>query len=250
MATQLLLGTIVLLLLACIALLLVLLRRPGRADPQGIEARLARVSEGQERAERAVREEIARSREEAGSAGHLLRGEVGTSLKAIDDRVFQHLGVLSSRQQEQLAGVMDALRQMTESTHDGARALREEVGVTLKGVSDSVVLTLGEMSAAQKREIEAFSTRIGALGASSGEQLDRLRLAVEGKLDQIRDDNAAKLEQMRADRGREAPGHAGAAPRRQLPHGERAARAGAPGPGRDAEPGRRRGRPQAGPDRT
>ncbi len=46
MATQLLLGTIVLLLLACIALLLVLLRRPGRADPQGIEARLARVSRG------------------------------------------------------------------------------------------------------------------------------------------------------------------------------------------------------------
>lgn len=198
MTTQLLLAAIVVLLLACIALLLVLVRRQRPADDvRQIEARLAIVGEGQERAERAVREEIARSREEAGSAGHLLRAEVGTSLKTIDDRVFQHLGVLSAKQQEQLAQVMDALQQMSASTQNGARGLREEVGATLKGVNDTVVRTMGEMSAAQKREIEAFSTQLGALGTSNGEQLDRLRLAVEGRLDQIRADNTAKLEQVR-----------------------------------------------------
>jgi len=146
MTTQLLLGAIVLLLLACVALLLVLLRRGGQADARRIEARLAAIGEGQERAERAVREELARSREEAGNAGHLLRAEVGG---------------------------------------------------TLKGVSDSVVRTMGEMSAAQKREIEGFSAQLNALGTSNGEHLDRLRLTVEGKLDQIRADNTAKLEQVR-----------------------------------------------------
>src|SRR4051812_40737335 len=108
MTTQLLLGAIVVLLLACIALLLVLLRRPGQpGDGRQIEARLARVGEGQERAERAVLEEIARSREESGREGHRFREEVSTSLKGIDDKVFQQLGVLSTRQGEQLVQVMD-----------------------------------------------------------------------------------------------------------------------------------------------
>jgi DNA recombination protein RmuC len=197
MSTQLLLGAIIALLLACIALLIVLLRRKVPDDSRHLETRLALVGEGQERAERVVREEIARSREESGREGHLLRAEVSTSLKGIDDRVFQHLGTLSTRQNEQLAQVMEALQQMTGTSHDGARQLREEVGATLKGVNDSVVRTMNEISAAQKRELEGFAAQVGTLSSSNAEQLDRLRLAVEGKLDQIRDDNTAKLEQVR-----------------------------------------------------
>src|SRR4051812_35591367 len=108
MTTQLLLGTIAVLLLVCIGLLLVLLRRRGQpGGDRQIEARLALVGEGQVRAERAVRDEISRSREESGREGHLLRSEVSTTLKGIDDRVFQQLGVLSTRQGEQLAQVME-----------------------------------------------------------------------------------------------------------------------------------------------
>jgi len=197
MTTQLLLGAIVALLLACVGLLVALLRRPKAADGAGVEARLALVGEGQERAERAVREELARSREESGRAGHLLRDEVGASLTRIGESVFQHLGVLSARQNEQLAQVMEALQQMTASGESGARQLREEVGITLKNVNDSVVRTMGEMSAAQRTQLDGFSAQIGTLAASSTEQLDRLRGTVEGKLEQIRADNTQKLEQVR-----------------------------------------------------
>ncbi|HEX8242057.1 MAG TPA: DNA recombination protein RmuC [Longimicrobium sp.] len=197
MSTQILLGAIVLLLLTCVGLLLLLLKRNGRMDARGIETRLALVGQAQERTERALREEAGRSREEAGRDGHLLRAEVGSSLKGIGDTVFQHLGTLSTHQQEQLAQVMDALQQMTESGRSGARELRDEVGATLKGLGDSVVRTMGEMSAAQKRELEGFSTRLGALSASNAEQLDRLRATVEGRLEQIRADNTHQLEQVR-----------------------------------------------------
>jgi DNA recombination protein RmuC len=146
MTIQLLLLAIVVLLLACIGLLVALLRRPGQGDTRALETRLALVGEGQERAERAVRDEIARSREEAGHAGHLLRAEVGA---------------------------------------------------TLKGVGDTVVRTMGEMASAQKQQLDGMATRVGTLTTTNGEQLDRLRAAVEGKLDQIREDNSAKLEQVR-----------------------------------------------------
>lgn len=146
MNIQLLLVSIVVLLIACLALLLVLVRGAGRSASPLTDAQLSLVAQGQERGERAVREEIARAREESGRDGHLLRSEVGTALK---------------------------------------------------GVADSVVLTLGELFAAQKRELELFSRQIGALSATNGEQLERLRQSVEQKLEAIRDDNSARLEQMR-----------------------------------------------------
>lgn len=197
MSIELLLYVAIALLLVCVVLLAVLLRNARPAEAAPLQASLASVREGQERAERAVREEIARSREEAGQQGHLLRGEVGSSLKGIGDTVFQHLGTLSETQQARLGQVLGALQQMTESSQAGARELRTEVGTTLKGVNDTVVRTMGEMSVAQKKELEGFSAQIGHLTASNGQQLEALRQTVEGRLDQIRADNTAKLEQVR-----------------------------------------------------
>jgi len=186
------------LLLACVALLIILLRRQGGGEEVRLLAsRLDGVDKGQERTERALREQLALSREEAGSEAARLRAEVAGSVKGIGDTVFQHLGTLSGSQQEQLGNVLAALQQMTESGQNGARELREEVGATLKGVSDSVVRTMGEMSQTQKTQLEGFSARIGDLTASNGEQLEKLRGSVEGRLDRIREDNTAKLEQVR-----------------------------------------------------
>jgi DNA recombination protein RmuC len=195
--TQLLLAAILVLLLACLALLVVLLRRQNVDGARLLEARLAVVGEGQERMERAVREEVARSREEAGRTGHELRGEVRDALGLVNDSVLQNLGTLSTQQSDQLAGVMDALRQMSESTQTGARGLREEVGTTLKGVSDTVVRTMGELSAAQQARLDDVATQVRSLAAGNAEQLDRLRTAVEGSLERIREENTAKLEQVR-----------------------------------------------------
>ncbi len=199
MPNQLLLYVIIALLLACVALLVVLLRRKtgGGEEVKLLASRLDGVDKGQERTERALREQLALSRDEAASEAGRLRTEVAGSVKGIGDTVFQHLGTLSASQQEQLSNVLAALGQMTEAQQGGAGQLREEVGNTLKGFNDSVVRTLGEISAAQKLQMDGFSTQIGSLTASSGEQMDKLRVSVEGRLDRIREDNTAKLEQVR-----------------------------------------------------
>ncbi len=199
MSNELLFYVIIALLIACAVLLVVLLRRGtgGGEEVKLLASRLDGVDKGQERTERALREQLALSREEAGSEAARLRAEVAGSVKGIGDTVFQHLGTLSTTQQEQLGNVLGALAQMTEAQQGGAGQLREEVGSTLKGFNDSVVRTLGEISAAQKLQMDGFSTQIGTLTASSGEQMDKLRLSVEGRLDRIREDNTAKLEQVR-----------------------------------------------------
>ena len=193
-----LLYVVIALLLACVVLLAVLLRRKGGGEEVRLLAsRLEGLDKGQERTERALREQLALSREEAGSEAARLRAEVAGSVKGIGDTVFQHLGTLSGAQQEQLGSVLAALTQMTEAQQGGAGQLREEVGATLKGFNDSVVRTLSEISAAQKLQMDGFSTQVGSLTASSGEQMDRLRASVEERLDRIREDNTAKLEQVR-----------------------------------------------------
>lgn len=199
MSVELLLYVAIALLLLCAGLLAVLLRRTGAARPETrlLEAGLDQVSRGQERTERALRDEIARFREDAGGDASRLRGEVATSMKGIGDTVFQHLGTLSDGQQQRIGQVLAALRQMTEAQRGGAGQLREEVGRTLKDFNDSVVRTLSEISATQKLQMDGFAAQIGTLTAASGEQMDRLRLSVEGRLEQIRADNTAKLEQVR-----------------------------------------------------
>jgi DNA recombination protein RmuC len=198
MPTDLLLYLITGLLLACALMLALLLRRRDeRGTVSLLEAKLTAATQGQERAERALREEIARSREEAGRDGHLLRSEVTSSMKGIGDTVFQHLGTLSSTQQEQLGQVLNVLQQMTDSQQGGAGQLRTEVGSALKGLNDSVVRTLGEMSAAQKQALESVSAQVATLTSANGQQLEALRASVEGRLDQIRADNTEKLERVR-----------------------------------------------------
>lgn len=197
MTTDLLLYAIVGLLLVCTALLVTLLRRGTGDDAALLASRMDAVDKGQERTERAIRDELARSREEAGGEAGRLRGEVAGSIKSMSDTVFQHLGTLSAEQQTQMGGVLAALAQMTEAQQGGAGKLRDEVGTTLKGFNDSVVRTLAEISAAQKLQMDSVGTRIGQLTASNGEQMERLRGSVEARLEQIRADNTAKLEQVR-----------------------------------------------------
>jgi DNA recombination protein RmuC len=186
------------LLLACMVLLVLVLRQTRRGeDAKLLAMRLDDAGRSQDRTAEALRDELARSREAAGSEAARLRGEVAASMKGVGDTVFQHLGTLSNAQQEQLGSVLTALTRMTEAHQGGAGQLREEVGTTLKGFNDSVVKTLSEISAAQKMQMDGFSTQIGHLTTSNGEQMEKLRVGVEGRLEQIRADNAAKLEQVR-----------------------------------------------------
>jgi DNA recombination protein RmuC len=145
--TNVLLLLVLVLLLAAVALLVWVLRRQERGtDLSPLVARLEASDRGQERIERAVREEVARNREEAGKQ---------------------------------------------------AQGLRQEVGATLKAVSETLAKTMDQLGTAQRTQLETFSNQLGKLTESNQQKLDGLRIAVEQKLTAIQEDNARKLEDMR-----------------------------------------------------
>jgi DNA recombination protein RmuC len=75
--------------------------------------------------------------------------------------------------------------------------LRQEMGATLKGLADSVLRQIADLTQLQQTQMDGFGDRLGKLTEANEKKSDALRAAVEAKLIQIQADNAAKLEEMR-----------------------------------------------------
>ncbi len=152
-----LLIAIAILLIGSLALVIVLIVGRSRFDSRGLEARLAALGSGQERVERAVREEISRGRAESTAQGRDLRQEVV-------DSVVRLGGVLSS----ELSRTTDAQNERLDS-----------------------------FARSQAGQLQDFAGRLLALSEAHERQMGALRAAVEERLRLLQDDNAAKLEQVR-----------------------------------------------------
>ena len=206
--TDILLIVVLALLVTVVALLLVLLRKASAADASVLAPRLDAFEKAQERTERAVRDEVARSRDESGREAREQRQEITEAFKTFGDSVAQRMMDVANLQKAHLDGFsgqlaafanasgerLDGMR--TEST-TGARQLREEVVVTLQGITQATTLTMGELANVQKAQLEDMSGAIGRLSDSNGEKFEALKVAVEAKLQSLQVDNANRLEQMR-----------------------------------------------------
>jgi DNA recombination protein RmuC len=180
-----------------LVLLLVLLWRSRGGGQADVRLRIEALERAQERVERAVRDELVRSRDEAGQQSRELRTELGTSLRATGDSTLQHLGEMTRIQKSQFDSLLEGLARMAEANHGSARKLREEVTASVRGMNDSIVKAVGELGVLQKGQLESFSTQLARLTESNERKLESLRSAVDNQLQQIREDNRSQLDQMR-----------------------------------------------------
>jgi DNA recombination protein RmuC len=149
---EVLIAAVAALLALGVVLLLSVRRRLGEPSP-ALTGRLERLEHAEERTERAVREEVAKNREEAlGSARHL-REELAASVKGLGDSLTQATGRHATTQKEQLDSFAKQLHLLTHSNE----ARLEE----LRGVIDQ---------------------RLQQLHEESGKKLDAMRATVEEKL--------------------------------------------------------------------
>lgn len=191
---------------------LVLLFRKTRIDLTPILHILQAVEQSYERAERSVREEISKNRQEITDSFKQLREEVAGALKGVGDSLYQQVGTLTQTTDQKLERVREIvderlrlildesakkLYQMRQEGSDSAKQMREETSASLKSFNDSVLNTMTGISELQKKEMANFSAQLGKLTESNEQKLDSLRKAVEEKLKAIQEDNAKQLDQMR-----------------------------------------------------
>lgn len=142
-------------------------------------------------------ERLAAMRAELASGSKQLREEVVASLTKLSEAILKTMGELGNAQKEQLSSFafasgerLDAAR--SESSAN-ARQLREEVAVTIKALSDGVGKTVGDMAAAQKSQLDAFSQQISTFSKDSGAKLDGVRAENSTNAKQLREEVVSTL---------------------------------------------------------
>jgi len=204
--TDILLILAVVLMIAAVVLLFMLLRKASQVD--GLASRLDAFEKAQERTERAVREEVAQSRDELGKAAREQRQELTEAFKIFGDSVVQRMMDVAGIQKGQLDAFSSQLASFAKASGErldgvraesatGAKQLREEVIAALKGITEATTQTMGELANVQKAQLEAMSSAIGKLSDSNEKKLEAVRVTVESKLQSMQIDNAKQLDQMR-----------------------------------------------------
>ncbi len=169
--------------------LIVLLRLPNRQIAR-LGARIEVLEALQERSERALLEELTRSREEAARMAREQRRETGEILKTLGTAIVQRMAENAGSQNAQL----EALR--TQGLSQG-KELREEIVSTLTRIAETTTATLKELATAEKHQLDAMSQSLGQLNASNTAKLEEIRVTVETRLHNLQTDNARQLENMR-----------------------------------------------------
>jgi DNA recombination protein RmuC len=202
--TDILIIVILVLLIAAVALLLMLLRKAPKVDVSVLATRLDAFEKAQERTERAVREEVAQSRDELGKAAREQRQELTEAFKIFGDSVVQRMMDVASTQKGQLDAFSGQLGSFAKASGErldgvrvesanGAKQLREEVVGTHKTLSETITKMMGDLANVQKDQLEAFSTQLGVFAKASGERLDGVRSESAAGAKQLREEVVATL---------------------------------------------------------
>ncbi len=91
----------------------------------------------------------------------------------------------------------EEMAQNREETSNNSKQLREEVGISLKLVVDSLINQMTAVATLQKDQLETFSRQINTLTQTNEQKLDKMRETVEERLRLLQEDNTKKLDQMR-----------------------------------------------------
>ena len=192
------------LLVTAVALLLLVLRKALQTDASVPGSPLDAFEKAQERTERLVREEVAKSRDEQSKAAREQRLELTEAFKTSGDSVVQRMIEVAATQKSQLDAFSSQLASFAKAsgerldgvradTATGAKQVREEVVSTLRALSETVTQTMGELANAQKAQLEAFSAQLDSFAKASGERLDAPRAESAGGAKQLREEVVTTL---------------------------------------------------------
>lgn len=192
------------LLIVVLVVLLFLIRKVSKADSSALGSRLDGFEKTQERTERVVREEIARTREELGNTAREQRQELMSVFKGFGDSVIQRMTDVSDVQKGQLTAFSDQLVAFAQASGErldgvraesatGAKQLREEVVATLNGISEMMAKTIKDLAAAEKVQLDTFSEQLVTFAKASGERLDAVRAESAASAKQLREEVISTL---------------------------------------------------------
>ena len=146
-----------------------------RNASQTLDHRLEVLEKGQERAERALREEMARNRDEAAKSGRDTREELTRSLRDINESLLARVTEASTGQKNQLEIFTAQLNALTAQNVQKLDRISETVDARLKGLQEENSLRLEQMRATVDEKLHAtLEQRLGASFRMVSERLEQV----------------------------------------------------------------------------
>ena len=176
--TDILLIVALALLVAVVALLFVLLQKASAADASVLAPRLDAFEKAQERTERGVREEVARSRDESGREAREHRQEITEAFKTFGDSVAQRMMDVATLQKAQLEAMSGAIGKLSESNEAKLEAVRVTVEAKLQSLQVDNANRLEQMRQTVDEKLQGTLER--RLGESFKQVSERLELVHKG----------------------------------------------------------------------
>jgi len=121
-------------------------------------------------------------------------------LERLPDSVTQveiRLALLEKSQANILHALSNELSTLRSESSIQAQYNREEMAKNLNFFQDSMLTRMSEIAGFQKNQLDIFSEQLSRLTISNEQKLDRMRQTIEEKIKLLQDDNNQKLEQMR-----------------------------------------------------
>ncbi len=169
----------VVLLAVIVILQIALFFRKAQTDPSLLQEALRHAEQVGERIELAVRDEIAKNRDEASSAAKQSHEELQNTLRAFANTLNKNFAGL------------------TQTSFSNAKTLREELTTILRGSHEHLVNSIGETAKLHNGQLGVFAERSEKLAESNDQKLDAVRDTVEKQLNALQEGNAAKLDEIR-----------------------------------------------------
>ena len=177
--TDWLLLTIIFGLLVVIILLIFLTRRKSPDDlATSLAIQRELLEKGQERLEKAVREEIARNREESLLSSRQQRQELGQSMKGFNDSILKGMTDLGQLLREQMESFSRQIQQIMQTSAQQQENLRQVMATRLQQIQEDNTKKLDQMRATVDEKLQGTLEK--RLGESFKHVSDRLEQVHKG----------------------------------------------------------------------
>lgn len=159
---------------AAIAGLVLLLSRSGK-ELLKLEALLENLVKNQERADAGLKEELSKSRIEAGQTAQLARQELSNTLKSFSDSLLSRMTEIATMQKQQLDTFSNQLSLLTGTNEKKIEAMRETIERKLQLLQDDNTQKLEQMRQTVDEKLHAtLERRLGESFKLVGERLEQV----------------------------------------------------------------------------
>ncbi len=167
-----------------------------------IAHQISALEKGQERMEKALREEMALAREGSQLSFKQLREEMVGMLQVLGDKMVneqrQHWQSFQAQGEQLRNNLHETIVEMGRMEKDRFETFNRESWELVNQQDKYLRAQLTEMASQQKNQLDSFMKQLAELTQMNATKLEQLRSSVEKQLALLQKDNAEKLEQMRA----------------------------------------------------